>query len=702
VKAPSFSFRNLLALGFSLAVVACAQLQGLDAFEKVDYCVEEGCDGGTNTTPPGTTTDSSTNNNGDANRPDGAQPGTCPPCDNGTVCDQKSLKCVECLPGTKECGPGFFCDPDETAGYKCALGCGTVQDCLVAIGADAGGDAGPFDAGGDGGAGTLACCNNRCVDTAADGKNCGACNVICGTGASCCASNCQDIVSTPTSCGGCGITCSANHIPSVSCGASACNGTCETGWGDCNMNKLTDGCETNIATDPDKCGGCNVVCSNANMATRTCSAGQCNGTCSGTFRDCNNNKQTDGCEIDIGANALHCGACNNPCSNTNIPVPTCAAGACNGTCAAGYSDCDNQKLINGCETKTSGAGADPNNCGGCGASFVCSSNHVPTRTCNGACNGTCEANWGDCDSNKLTNGCETQINGAGANPDHCGACGTSCSSNHMTTRTCNGTCNGTCESGWTDCNNNKQADGCEANTTNDSVRCGGTCTACAAGSRACINGVCTPGTTYGITPSSAAFVDACGQTGFQRFFATPPATNFDDDRTAVLTIPFSFAFYGTAYTQYSVATNGYVGFGATAVNQYHYGDECPLAVAGMNMPIIWAYNADLMPRDNEGLCVATVGNAGARKHVITWKNFRYYSSTLPAGTSDMLTFSIILNEGTNTVDVVYETMSNGAGGPTSSDIAIAGVQNATANNSTTYSCNAPGLISTGTKIRYFF
>lgn len=686
MNASRLGLRNVVSLLFPLAIVACAQLQGLDDYEKVD-CVDEGCN-------PTTTADGG-GGTSDVNQPDTTPPATCPPCTDGTVCDQKSLKCVECLPGTKECAPGYFCDPDETAAYKCVLGCGTVQDCIAVLGVDAGTDAEAgtaTDAGGDAGAGSLACCNNRCVDTASDGKNCGACNVICGASAACCASSCQDIVSTPTSCGGCGVTCSDNHIPTISCGAKACNGNCETGWGDCNNNKLTDGCETNVATDPDKCGGCNIVCSNNNMATRTCGSGVCNGTCSGTFRDCNNDKKTDGCEIDIGTSAANCGACNNPCSNINIPTPTCLAGACNGTCAAGYSDCDNQKLINGCETKTSGANADPNNCGGCGASFSCSNTNMATRTCNGTCNGMCAANFGDCNMNKLTDGCETRISGAGADPNNCGACNTSCSSNHMATRTCNGTCNGTCDVGWGDCNNNKQSDGCETDTTNDSAKCGASCTACPAGSRDCENSVCVAGTTYGSTTSAAAFIDACAQVGMTRYL-----NGGEDDSAQALTIPWGFTFYGTQYTAAWASTNAVFGFGPTPDTSWSH--TCPQPTSEFADPVVLAYYDDLQSRadPNSGICVATLGAVmGTRRFVVTWSDFAFLDVL-----STHITVTMILNEADNTIDVLYGTLTGAGSAGDSVMIGVQGTPPAGTLNATKYSCDQPKLVSQQTKIRYF-
>lgn len=46
----------------------------------------------------------------------------------------------------------------------------------------------------------------------------------------------------------------------------------------------------------------------------------------------------------------NCGGCAIACSTNHI-APTCTAGACDGVCAAGYSDCDGDKRTNGCETK---------------------------------------------------------------------------------------------------------------------------------------------------------------------------------------------------------------------------------------------------------------------------------------------------------------------------------------------------------------
>ena len=59
---------------------------------------------------------------------------------------------------------------------------------------------------------------------------------------------------------------------------------------------------------------------------------------------------------------VNCGGCNTKCSGTNIGTPTCSGGICNGMCNAGYSDCNGNKLLDGCEVNVF---FDPANCGGC-------------------------------------------------------------------------------------------------------------------------------------------------------------------------------------------------------------------------------------------------------------------------------------------------------------------------------------------------
>ena len=374
---------------------------------------------------------------------------------------------------------------------------------------------------------------------------------------------------------GCGVACSTGNIGVRTCAAGICNGNCNAGFADCNGNKLSDGCEERVDNDADNCGlggatgpmemggqglqgaGCGVVCNNTNMLTRTCAAGVCNGSCGNNFADCNGNKQTDGCEKRVDNDPDNCGVggaggpvegggqgnqgagCLVVCSNTNMAARICTAGICNGNCNAGFADCNANKQTNGCETRVDN---DPNNCGvggatgapgvsglpGAGCGISCSSSNVALRTCGaGICNGTCSANFADCDGNKLSNGCEKRVDN---DPDNCGlggatgpmegggqgqqgaGCSVVCNNSNMATRTCGaGVCNGACSNNFADCNGNKQTDGCEKRVDNDvdncgvggntgpvegggqgnqGAGCGIACSAANIAARSCVSGVC--------------------------------------------------------------------------------------------------------------------------------------------------------------------------------------------------------------------
>jgi hypothetical protein len=210
----------------------------------------------------------------------------------------------------------------------------------------------------------------------------------------------------PNNCGTCG------HKCVVANGTAGCQGgfctvaACNPGFQDCNNNP-DDGCEKNLTNDPDNCGACSVECSNVNMLTRTCQGGECNGTCATGYADCNNNKQTDGCESELATDPNNCSVCGMSCSNNHMATRTCHVGVCDGTCANGYADCDGDKQSNGCEINLQ---SDVTHCGSCATN--CSSLAHPNATAvtcaAGACAvTTCTGGWYDQDG-VFSNGCECQ------------------------------------------------------------------------------------------------------------------------------------------------------------------------------------------------------------------------------------------------------------------------------------------------------
>ena len=245
------------------------------------------------------------------------------------------------------------------------------------------------------------------------------------------------------------------------------------------------------------------------MATRTCAAGVCNGDCSNGFADCDNNKQTTGCEVNTfgvnncgpggTTNAGHGAAagCGVMCGATNA-APSCGAGTCVENCTAPFDTCDGNDA-NGCETNTN---TSVTNCGACGV--VCSTANI-TRTCSGGtCNGACTGAFLDCDGNKQTNGCECNgatsvCVGAACKLKYGQAClaGTDCASGN-----CNG--GGTCGcSQSSDCGVNQA---CNTGTHVCQSACDGV-------TIFCNGGCCDTGGTGNCISGAGESDSACGNTG---------------------------------------------------------------------------------------------------------------------------------------------------------------------------------------------
>jgi hypothetical protein len=292
-------------------------------------------------------------------------------------------------------------------------------------------------------------------------QSCQASGLVCSNGA------CRDLLCPPGSvfCNGNDLrACDGDGLSSflvqscangLYCDAAtvSCRPLCNPNTADCDGNPF-DGCETNIVVDPDNCGGCAIACSSSHMATRTCN-GACSGVCQTGYEDCNGDKQADGCETRIDNNVNSCGGCGVQCSTHHVTA-RCSDGSCDGACNVNFADCNDDKQFDGCESDSR---SDVNNCGTCGTR--CSSNHI-TRACNkGTCEGTCKAGWADCNGDKQTDGCETSLM---SDPLNCGGCNTQCAEGGCSNGVCSSlfTFSGIQQNlptaslvGWTECHSDR-------------------------------------------------------------------------------------------------------------------------------------------------------------------------------------------------------------------------------------------------------
>ena len=300
-----------------------------------------------------------------------------------------------------------------------------------------------------------------------------------------------DLKSDVDSCGACGSACGVSGgIPQCSAGMCSVK-SCSPGLADCN-NSYADGCETNSNTDVGNCGVCGKACSAAN-GTPACVSGACEvKTCTGSYADCNE-VASDGCEVNKLTNQTHCGACSGPSANCDTLFANasgqCSSGVCSlKTCATDYFSCDNV-ASNGCEVNLK---TDPIHCGTC--AIACSAAGATATSCvSGTCAPKCSGTRISCANPQ--NGCPID---SATDENNCGGCNKVCDSTsaaHVSSNDCLASaCTPKCVGLWDDCDGNPR-NGCERTVASDVTNCGGcnqTCgTTNVVGSPTCGSGVCT-------------------------------------------------------------------------------------------------------------------------------------------------------------------------------------------------------------------
>lgn len=117
-----------------------------------------------------------------------------------------------------------------------------------------------------------------------------------------------------------------------------------------------------------------------------------------------------------------------------------------------------------------------------------------------------------------------------------------------------------------------------------------------------------------------------------------------DDSFQVVDIGFDFSFFGETFTQTSVASNGYLQFGAST--SIFTNTAIPSAAAPNNCAYgLWD---DLNPAAGGTITVATVGEAPNRRFIAQYQDVAQFG-----GAGAPVTFEIVLYEGSNNIEYVY-------------------------------------------------
>jgi hypothetical protein len=176
-----------------------------------------------------------------------------------------------------------------------------------------------------------------------------------------------------------------------------------------------------------------------------------------------------------------------------------------------------------------------------------------------------------------------------------------------------------------------------------------------------------------------------------------------DDGVAPLTMPFSFQFYGTAYTMVCTSSNGALYFIGSASSCSGFNDfaNTDLTVHGppVSLPAVLPFWSDLTFQVPGAGAVfyQTLGSVGSRKFVVQWSN------AYPQGSSSPVTFQVILSEGSNNILFQYQTVALGSANPASiGKLATIGILNAgglSSGHQTQWSYDA-GVVNNGTALLF--
>ncbi|MBK8693525.1 MAG: hypothetical protein IPN17_14840 [Deltaproteobacteria bacterium] len=177
------------------------------------------------------------------------------------------------------------------------------------------------------------------------------------------------------------------------------------------------------------------------------------------------------------------------------------------------------------------------------------------------------------------------------------------------------------------------------------------------------------GYSLGLAPSDVNYTDVCSAPGAARVLPSV------DDSSVMAALPFAFRFWGSnlaAGAGVGISSNGFINLTGAASSLT--AGSIPDASDGVH-GVIAANWIDLVTGPS-GVCYATLGVAPTRRWVVQWSGARRYSSS-----SSPINMEIVLNESTNTIDLVYGSSMTSGG--------TIGVENQTGTQAVTYPSTMP-------------
>lgn len=141
------------------------------------------------------------------------------------------------------------------------------------------------------------------------------------------------------------------------------------------------------------------------------------------------------------------------------------------------------------------------------------------------------------------------------------------------------------------------------------------------------------------------------QIPYQTFTGQLPVQFTSDDiNSGLITLPFTFDFYGTTYSQIVVSTNGYIDFRtsmANAPSPWSFSTSIPDTNFPVKNSILGCYH-DMNNADGQGtITYGIYGTAPYRKFVVVYHNNSHFQCNATVKSS----FQMILQETTNIIEV---------------------------------------------------